>query len=297
MNKLKQLFNEYKEDKMFWLLFILFFFLWFITTVIFTAFCLVYDIEMDAGSIGAYANFLVFDATIFAPIAAYFFIDNWKNEKQYDLEKEQILKVLDSLIKVSTDLNTIKINTNEIKKVKNEFYYAPNLITKNNINIQDFTGVYIKIITDLNLYYKYSNKIYNDEYLIKFKNNCLLTYQIYRNEILTEYKKYIDKIEDNNLCKIQGVKEERSYDHSPREDGTTNDFFFFIDLADEIELIFIKEKSHLLNNHITGEESEEISNFNHFISVATNETDNIINFCIDKIKLNNTPNNLIKKQG
>ena len=53
MNKLKQLFNEYKEDKMFWLLFILFFFLWFITTVIFTAFCLVYDIEMDAGSIGA----------------------------------------------------------------------------------------------------------------------------------------------------------------------------------------------------------------------------------------------------
>lgn len=42
---------------------------------------------------------------------------------------------------------------------------------------------------------------------------------------LIEYKKYIDKIEDNTGVKFQGVKEERSYDHSPREDGEiTNDF-------------------------------------------------------------------------
>lgn len=80
MKILKETFRTFKEDHLFWLLFILFIFLWALSTVIFTSFCIVYKLPFK-DAIGAYTNLLVFDATIFAPLAAYFFIDNWKEQK------------------------------------------------------------------------------------------------------------------------------------------------------------------------------------------------------------------------
>ncbi len=76
----------YKENFLFWLMFKVFVFIWLLSTVIFIAFCNYYGVEGDGSSIGAYMNLLVFDATIFAPIAAYFFYDNWK--EQHNLTKK-----------------------------------------------------------------------------------------------------------------------------------------------------------------------------------------------------------------
>lgn len=86
-------YKEYKENHLFWLMFVLFFFIWLVTTVIFITFCRIYAIHGTEGTIGAYANFLVFDATIFAPIAAYFFYDNWKIQHNKALLSEEAKSV------------------------------------------------------------------------------------------------------------------------------------------------------------------------------------------------------------
>lgn len=78
---MKRLLKTYKDDYLFYLLFLIFVFLWLTTTVIFWVACTKNGIKLDATLIGSYANLLVFIATLFAPIAAYFFIDRWKEEK------------------------------------------------------------------------------------------------------------------------------------------------------------------------------------------------------------------------
>lgn len=55
-----------------------------ITTIIFVVVNLLLDISIDSGIIGAYTNLLVFNATLFTPIAAYFFYDNWKDQRKYE---------------------------------------------------------------------------------------------------------------------------------------------------------------------------------------------------------------------
>ena len=55
-----------------------------VTTIIFVVVNLLLDISIDSGIIGAYTNLLVFNATLFTPIAAYFFYDNWKDQRKYE---------------------------------------------------------------------------------------------------------------------------------------------------------------------------------------------------------------------
>lgn len=115
----KSLYKEYKENHLFWLMFVLFFFLWLVSTVIFTAICMSKGISITEGSLGAYANILVFDATIFAPIAAYFFYDNWKDQKNYDLNKEILLEVDSVLYSIYDELGKYSRRVIKLKDVEN----------------------------------------------------------------------------------------------------------------------------------------------------------------------------------
>lgn len=54
------------------------------TTIIFVLANYLLDIKLDSGLLGAYTNLLVFNATLFTPIAAYFFYDNWKEQRKYE---------------------------------------------------------------------------------------------------------------------------------------------------------------------------------------------------------------------
>lgn len=63
-------------------MFALFVFLLLATSIIFWNRYNYYGVNVDATLIGAYTNLLVFNATIFTPIAAYFFYDNWKEQKK-----------------------------------------------------------------------------------------------------------------------------------------------------------------------------------------------------------------------
>ncbi len=79
---MKEIYKLVKEEFIFWLMFLLFFMIWLISTIIFYSFCITNGIKIDATLIGSYANILVFNATIFAPIAAYFFYDMWKKQNK-----------------------------------------------------------------------------------------------------------------------------------------------------------------------------------------------------------------------
>lgn len=94
--------SVYKENFLFWLMFKVFFFIWLLTTVIFIWFCNYYKVYGDGSSIGAYMNLLVFDATLFAPIAAYFFYDNWKEQHNTKLCSDIAQRIWNKLDLVSS---------------------------------------------------------------------------------------------------------------------------------------------------------------------------------------------------
>ncbi|MBJ8445919.1 hypothetical protein [Acinetobacter bereziniae] len=159
MKKLNKIFNTFKEDHLFWLLFLLFIFLWGISTVIFIAFCKVYALPFK-DAISPYTNILVFDATIFAPLAAYFFIDNWKKQKQYEIGKqyaENILKTLTNINKnIENSYFSIKnIGESIIFHLENSNKISPqaqsnlkktiNYIKISNLNFENYISIHIDV--------------------------------------------------------------------------------------------------------------------------------------------------------
>lgn len=154
--------NFYKEERLFWFLSLIFIFIWFTSTVIFTVFCRIYNINGDDGSIGAYANILVFDATIFAPIAAYFFYDNWKIQAHYknisDAAKDFINNYNEIIIKINKISVQDKIYSLTNKTDTNDYIelFVPELIE---IQVKSFKATLgldylIELIGDNNYNYE-----------------------------------------------------------------------------------------------------------------------------------------------
>lgn len=186
---LKTLYKEYKENHLFWLMFVLFFFLWLVSTVIFTSICMINKISITEGSLGAYANILVFDATIFAPIAAYFFYDNWKIQHNaklyYDLGSEVLKKLKVFTINLASffdlALNSSRIKTfnfsstedkeKAFKETCNEYLNLRDILMKSKADlIHDITFLsYIK--EDTNILKNALNQLkLIDDQLNKFNN-------------------------------------------------------------------------------------------------------------------------------
>jgi hypothetical protein len=109
----------YKENFLFWLMFKVFAFIWLLSTVIFIAFCNYYDVVGDSSSIGAYMNLLVFDATIFTPIAAYFFYDSWKEQHNAKLCSDIAQRIWGKLDLVSNLTHDPSRKFNKIWEISN----------------------------------------------------------------------------------------------------------------------------------------------------------------------------------
>lgn len=94
----------------------------FITYILLLAICfLFYGLVVlptnGAEKVNAIIGLLSWSATIYAPLAAFFLLDSWKDQKEYELKKEYISLSLHDLRPIFSKLLVISTNTNNIEKV------------------------------------------------------------------------------------------------------------------------------------------------------------------------------------
>lgn len=171
----------------------------------------------------ATANVAVFSATLFAPIAALILYDNWKVQKNYDLNKEILLSIDNIIFEIYNDLFK-KINCltvlNEIDNYKIQIEnYEDNKKISNHINelnqlqskielydalnkkelknhFNNFGGAIFRIV-------HISNEIYSsyDEFAlkIKIKNTNNTIFDRYNNSEKIIYRKEIENVKKSML--------------------------------------------------------------------------------------------------
>lgn len=159
----------FKENYLFWLMFGVFFILWLTTTAIFVFYCNYYDVRGTEGSIGAYANLLVFDATIFAPIAAYFFYDNWKEQKNYELQKELMMKLSELVSTQFLKIMKHARRADRLKEVENSEIVIPNFSDAKYCYDTDLLN---EMFAVLKIYEGFSNDESLKPYKDKFDNHA-----------------------------------------------------------------------------------------------------------------------------
>lgn len=109
-------------------------------------------------------NLLVWTATLFTPIAAYFFYDSWKEEKRYEITKELMIDISTILSDLYMKIEKSAILASYLKETKDHKIILNNLINVEELrNTNDLNKIYALI----NLY----KSITNDKKLMEYKSN------------------------------------------------------------------------------------------------------------------------------
>lgn len=149
-------------------------------------------------------------ATLYAPVAAYFFYDSWKDQKNYELKKELMIKLSEL---VSTQYIKIKKYagmTDRLKKVKEYEIRLPSFYQSKHSYDSDLLN---EIFSILEIYEGFSN----DSSLKKYKNTfdtSAFALSVYLKNIEKKYEEYAKKLElDLDLSEISS----RSYTEERRK--------------------------------------------------------------------------------
>jgi hypothetical protein len=142
-----------------------------------------------AEKVNAIIGLLGWSATIYAPIAAFFLLDNWKDQKAYELKKEYISLVLHDLRPIFSKILIISTNTSNIEKVEkflviNKGYLDYNALALGNdvTNLFANIKVFSKIDNNSNIL-----ELYND-----FEMHIFFIDFLYKT-VIKRYKNYYDE--------------------------------------------------------------------------------------------------------
>lgn len=138
------------------------------------------------------ASLLGWTATLFTPIAAYFFYDSWKDQKNYDLKKELLIQVSNL---VSTQYIKIAEPAKKIKRLEE--------INTTQITISSIDGInncyQLSLLNEIYVLLKTYEEFSQDASLMEYKDAfCDKAFQLERFLIEIE-KKY------RNYCEVLGL--------------------------------------------------------------------------------------------
>lgn len=159
-----------------------------ILAMCFLLYCLVVLPTNGAEKVNAIIGLLGWSATIFAPIAAYILLDNWKDQKKYELKKEYIGIILSDLRPIFTKILIVYSNVANINKVQDSLVINKEYLDYKALNIGDK-------ITSLNGSLKLFSKIEKNSEILevydKLEMHCFFLDQFYKGIIQT-YTNYYD---------------------------------------------------------------------------------------------------------
>lgn len=157
----------------------------------------------EAEKVSAIIGLLGWSATFFAPIAAYVLLDNWKDQKKYELKKEYIGLILNDLRPIFTKILIIYSNVANIDKVKDSLVINKEYLDYKALKIGD------KITNshgNLKLFSKIDKNSEILEAYEKLEMHCFFLDQSYK-EVIKTYTNYYDE-----FMKPRSVNIEHDYD-------------------------------------------------------------------------------------
>ncbi|NNH78311.1 hypothetical protein HLH17_11645 [Acinetobacter sp. ANC 5380] len=128
------------------------------------------DPASDQTARGAvFTNLLVWSATIFTPIAAYFFYDSWKDQKNYELQKELMMKLSELVSTQFLKIMKYARRADRLKEIENSEIIIPNFSEAKYCYDTDLLN---EIFAVLKIYEGFSNDESLKPYKDKFDNHA-----------------------------------------------------------------------------------------------------------------------------
>lgn len=213
---------------------------------------IIYPLEGDKAS--SLASMFGFAATLFAPIAALFLLDNWKIQKKYEMEKELIIKAIDKITLIDRDLKKFCTYHFAIEKIQNEIIALHNY---KEFNVSKRQDQLLELAADIKLI----SLITKDEEIPslynQFEGQVLHLDKLNKNFYLSLYPPYYKKID--RPCHEQTILEKGPYKSDEQKESLaleiTNICKFY---QSETAYIYSIE----INNIIY--QSDSLSFFNHY---------------------------------
>ncbi|TCB55591.1 hypothetical protein [Acinetobacter terrae] len=166
------------------------------------------DPSSDQTARGAvFTNLLVWSATLYAPLAAFFLYDSWKEQKQYEITKELMIDVItvlsDLYIKIGKAINLAE----RLKEIDNDKITLQSFINAKELrNVDDLNKIYALI-------HLYEN-ITGDKALMKYKSNFdKTTFEIetFLTKLDLLYLQYFESLDlkiESNFTRTQTYKKD-----------------------------------------------------------------------------------------
>lgn len=128
-----------------------------------------------AEKVNAIIGLLGWSATIFAPVSAFFLLDNWKDQTKYNAILDQVIKLTDELSKLSIEIDSIRSSPQVFSFLYKLFlaYKPENDKDNTKFDMPDFTSIYqvLENIRICNLkIYLYDEKLENHVFQRKSDN-------------------------------------------------------------------------------------------------------------------------------
>ncbi|MGQ1417610.1 hypothetical protein ACT405_17830 [Acinetobacter baumannii] len=233
-------------------------------------------LKITGDDLDAFVGLLGVGATLFGGYMAIYLFTDWRDQKQFEVEKEKLDNILKFLGGIHTSLILLNSDINYLNKTENQFTYYPKILERRNPNIQDEL---FNMFSEIKVY----SILANNEDLIKLYNNfektCFALFGLNEIYIKNEYKKYLDCIYENHMedeSNIAGY--EKNYTLETK-----------IPLKEYIIMLKVKLEYKLPRSVIDTNGNvilNESKTYLEYIKQARKEVDEMMMYCAEKIKPN-----------
>lgn len=150
--------------------------------------------------------------SLLAPLFAVYLYSDWKDQKRYDLEKEQLSFALTQLTKISTDLYKSRSDIHQISKVNKHIVYVRSYLKR-----QDFDHVH-ELFTLYGYIKNYCLIKNNDDFKKLYNNIEKHCYNFYgtKKNILHKYEKYLNKLDEIDPTFKDSLEFSKKYGQIPK---------------------------------------------------------------------------------
>jgi hypothetical protein len=144
-----------------------------------------------------------------AAVAAYLFND-WRDEKNYDLENSILTNILIDLKLIYVELHKIRSDSHNLKKIDKFLIIKTDYLERERIDI--YKSI-ISLFPNIKIY----SEIKKDDTLINlyhsFDKHCFIMDDFYRDLFFKKYQRYYDLTEEvNSIIKAGSSNSKRNYD-------------------------------------------------------------------------------------
>lgn len=233
-------------------------------------------LKITGDDLDAFVGLLSVGATLFGGYMAIYLFTDWREQKQFELEKEKLDKILENLGQLHTDIVFLRSDVMLLNKVSEDFTYYPKIAEKRNPDIDQHL---FEMFKDIKIYSVLAG---NDELVGMYnilEKICFVVFGLQEDFIKKEYREYLEclyreKIED----KDNSIHYNRAYKMGEK-----------LKLGQYIVLLGLNLKAKIPRKIMDQDGNiifEESNTYLEYVDKVRDKIDEMMEYCAQKIKLN-----------